>query len=199
MFRGLFFIESNHYHYARSFFYWHYDKDNDLPLRGISRIRHFKVVCWYLHYDENRITRPEHSPHGILQLHLYNPIQPNTSNLCPLHCVLLKCLVISPRPVLVKNRKCDLMKNSFQLCVCLEFTVPLKNCLLLWWRHHCRWRAANFDLCSALMAIEQCGSLTCYTHCDTGLPYNDHLQRPVTLTSVADRLAVELSIPDFTT
>ena len=90
-------------------------------------------------------------------------------------------------------------KNSFQLFVCLEFIVPLENCLLLWWRHHCRWRAANFDLCSALMAIEQCGSLTCYTHCDTGLPYNDHLQRPVTLTSVADRLAVELSIPDFTT
>ena len=30
---------------------------------------------------------------------------------------------------------------------------------LIWRRHHCRWRAANFDLCSALMAIEQWGFL----------------------------------------
>ena len=45
----------------------------------------------------------------------------------------------------------------FCLFVCLELTVPLENFLLIWRRHHCRWRAANFDLCSALMAIEQWG------------------------------------------
>ena len=28
---------------------------------------------------------------------------------------------------------------------------------LIWRRHHCQWRAANFELSSALMAIEQCG------------------------------------------
>ena len=33
---------------------------------------------------------------------------------------------------------------------------------------HCRWRAANFDLCSALMAIQQLGSLTYHAYCDTG-------------------------------
>ena len=32
------------------------------------------------------------------------------------------------------------------------FFVPL-----IWKRHHYRWRTANFDLCSALMAIEQWG------------------------------------------
>ena len=39
----------------------------------------------------------------------------------------------------------------------LEFSVPLEQIFSLIWRsHHCRWRAANFDLCSALKAIEQC-------------------------------------------
>ena len=36
---------------------------------------------------------------------------------------------------------------------------------LIWRRHHYRWRAANFDLCSALVAIEQC-----HTYCNTGHP-----------------------------
>ena len=36
----------------------------------------------------------------------------------------------------------------FVLFVCLGF---------LWKRHHYRWRIANFDLCSALIAIEQWG------------------------------------------
>ena len=44
-----------------------------------------------------------------------------------------------------------------RLFVCLEFSVPIENVSLIWRRHHCRWRAANFDLCSALMAIEQWG------------------------------------------
>ena len=37
-------------------------------------------------------------------------------------------------------------------------------------------------------------SLTCRTHCDTG-----HLRGPMTLTPVAERLAVELSLPVLTT
>ena len=32
-----------------------------------------------------------------------------------------------------------------------------ENFSLIWRCHHCRWRAVNFDLCSALMAIEQWG------------------------------------------
>ena len=36
---------------------------------------------------------------------------------------------------------------------------------IIWRRQHYRWRAANFDLFSALRAIE--GSLACNTYCDT--------------------------------
>ena len=39
--------------------------------------------------------------------------------------------------------------------VCLGFIVPVENFSLIWRRHHYRWRAAKFDLCSALVAIEQ--------------------------------------------
>ena len=49
---------------------------------------------------------------------------------------------------------------SWLAWVCLflgEFIVPLENFSLIWRRHHYRWRAANFFLCSALMAIEQWG------------------------------------------
>ena len=65
-------------------------------------------------------------------------------------------------------------------------------------RHH--WRVANFDLCSALMAIEQWVFF--------GVPhllwhgasvYNGYLRGPVTLTTFAERLAVELSLPVFPT
>ena len=41
-----------------------------------------------------------------------------------------------------------------KIIVCL--IVPLENFSLIWRRYHYRWRAANFDLCSALMAIELC-------------------------------------------
>ena len=40
-------------------------------------------------------------------------------------------------------------------------------------------------------------SLACHTNCDTGL-YNGHLRGPVTLTTIAERLAVELSLHVFT-
>ena len=45
--------------------------------------------------------------------------------------------------------------QSYWLFVWLGFYVPLENFSLIWRRHNYRWRAANFDLCSALMAIEQ--------------------------------------------
>ena len=45
------------------------------------------------------------------------------------------------------------------------------NLLLIWRRHHYRWRHANFDLCSALVVIEQWGSLTCHGFCDTRHPF----------------------------
>ena len=58
------------------------------------------------------------------------------------------------------------------LIVCVRFIVPLENFSPIWRCHHYRWRAANFDLCSALMAIEQWGFfLTFHTSCDTGHPF----------------------------
>ena len=41
------------------------------------------------------------------------------------------------------------------LFVSLRFFIPLDNFLRTRRRHHCRLRAANFDLCLARMAIEQ--------------------------------------------
>ena len=43
------------------------------------------------------------------------------------------------------------------LFVCMWFNVPLEKFSLIWRRHHNRWRAAIFNLYSALMAIEQGG------------------------------------------
>ena len=43
--------------------------------------------------------------------------------------------------------------------------------LQLTWRHYCRWRGANFDLCSTLMQLSMEGSLRCHTKCNTGLPF----------------------------
>ena len=44
------------------------------------------------------------------------------------------------------------------------------------------------------------GSLTCHTYCDRGLPpYNGDIRGPVTLTPVAEHLAVELSLAVITT
>ena len=54
-----------------------------------------------------------------------------------------------------------------------------------------RWRAANFDLCSALMAIEQWEVFNVPHPLRHGpTVHNDHLWGPVTLTPVAERLAV---------
>ena len=82
--------------------------------------------------------------------------------------------------------------------VCLEFFVPLEYFSLIWSRHHYRWRAAHFDLCSALVSCE--GSLACHTYCDMGNlfitfisedPWHSHLMSSV--------LAVERSLPVLTT
>ena len=55
------------------------------------------------------------------------------------------------------------------LFVCLWVFVPLENFSLICRYHHFRWRAANFDMCLALMAIE--GSLVCHTYCVTVHPF----------------------------
>ena len=66
--------------------------------------------------------------------------------------------------------------------------LPAKGCKFLTYHRH------SWPLISE-------GSLTCHTYCNLHGPslYNGHLQRPVALTPVAERLAVELSLPAFIT
>ena len=86
------------------------------------------------------------------------------------------------------------------LFVCLGFFVQLKNFSLIWRCHHWQRRASNFEQCSAFMAIEQWGFLS-VPHLVWHRPYfyNDHIRGPATDTPIAERLAVELSLPVFTT
>ena len=94
-------------------------------------------------------------------------------------------------------------KNLFQRCrentkksarhylfVCLKFFIPLENFSLIWRRHHSRWKAAKFDLCSALIAIEQWGffSVPHILLWYGASFYNGHLRGPVTLTHYAERM-----------
>ena len=77
------------------------------------------------------------------------------------------------------------------IIIYLELIVPLGNFSVIWRRHHCRWRAANFDLCSALMTIEQWGFFN-VPHLLWHEPtvYNGHLRGPVTISPVSERLAI---------
>ena len=81
-----------------------------------------------------------------------------------------------------------LFENWMVLFVCLWILVPLKN-FSLKWRHLFLPRAAKFNLCSALMAIEQWGffSMPHLTWHGASM-YNG----PVTFTPIAEPLAVEL-------
>ena len=56
--------------------------------------------------------------------------------------------------------------------------VPLENFSLIWRRHHYRWRASNFDLCSALMAFFSVPHLLWHG----ASVYNGHFRGPVTFT-----------------
>ena len=61
---------------------------------------------------------------------------------------------------------------------------PIENFSLIWRRHHYWFRAANFDLCSALEAIEQWGFFSVphlLWHYWASV-YNGHLRGPVTHT-----------------
>ena len=85
------------------------------------------------------------------------------------------------------------------LFVCLFRVHRQTQAFWLTWRsHHYRWRAANFDLCS--VNIEQWRFVS-VTHllCHWASDYNIYLWGHVTLALIAERLAVELSQPVFTT
>ena len=75
-------------------------------------------------------------------------------------------------------------KDNIQ-CAYFGFYHPAWE--FIWRRHQCRWRAANFDLCSALMANEQ-WEFFGIPHLPCGaFVYNDHLRGPLTLTPITER------------
>ena len=94
----------------------------------------------------------------------------------------------------------QLKKKSFEFCmfVCLfvwSFFVPVENFSPIWRQHHQRWRAANFDLCSALLASEQWGFVgVAHLLWHGASVYNAHLRGHVTLIPYAGRLAVDVSL-----
>ena len=98
----------------------------------------------------------------------------------------------------------DLIDLFDSLCVCLLVCLGiyflLQNSLFTWRCHQYQWRASNFGLYHALMAIKQWRFFNVpYLLWQRKSVYNGHLQRPVTLTPFAKSLAVELSLPVFTT
>ena len=89
------------------------------------------------------------------------------------------CFVIR---VLVKRRTENGMKREkYFVFFVLGFFVPLENFSLIWRRN--RWRAANFDLCSALMATDQWRLFSMPQPTVTRrIRYYSHLRGPVTHT-----------------
>ena len=91
-----------------------------------------------------------------------------------------------------------LQKKIF--CLFWGVLVSLENFSLIWRCHHYRKRAADFDLCSAFMAIERWGIFSVPHLLWHGASvYKGHPRGPVKLTSVAERLVVELSVAVLTT
>ena len=87
------------------------------------------------------------------------------------------------------------MSQVNNLCSLL-FLFRLRDFSLIWRHRHCRWRAANFDLCSAPMTIEHCGFFSVpHLLWHRASAYNSQLRGPVTLTLYADRLTLELLLP----
>ena len=60
---------------------------------------------------------------------------------------------------------------TFCLFVWLGLIVPFVNFSLIWIRYHYRWRAANFDLCSAPWTLSSEDYLAFHTFYDTGHPF----------------------------
>ena len=107
----------------------------------------------------------------------------------------------SSRDYIRAGRLSESYTNNLFVCLfVLGFFVPLENRSLIWRCHHHRWQAANFDLCSALVAIAQWVFFSVPDLLWHGSSVNNgHHRGPVTLAHISERLAVELSLPVFTT
>ena len=96
--------------------------------------------------------------------------------------------------------------NSHRVTWFIDYSVclfgafrPIREFPLIWRRPHSGRRAANFDLCSALMAIEQWGFFSVpHLLWHWASIYNGDPWGPVTLTPIAEHLAKELSLPVIT-
>ena len=92
---------------------------------------------------------------------------------------------------------CRCMSGFVELFVCF---ILLKNVSVIWKCHHYRWRASNFDLYSALIGIDQWMFLSVpHLLWHGSSVYNGHHREPVTLAPLAERFAVDLSLPVLTT
>ena len=84
--------------------------------------------------------------------------------------------------------------------VCFVVLLPLEFFSLIRSRHHYGWRDSICHLSLALRPIEHWVFFRVTHLCWHGAClYNDHLGETVTLTHVDERLAVERSLPVFTT
>ena len=71
--------------------------------------------------------------------------------------------------------------SFYPICLITGFR-PIRKFSLIMRRHHCWWRTENFDICSALMAIDQWGFFSVQHLLWHGASvYNGHLRGPVTL------------------
>ena len=79
------------------------------------------------------------------------------------HIFILYMLLIKPllraikKGIVAWHDNLSALISPSNMFVCLGFFIPLEDFSLIWRRHHYRWKAADFDICSALMAVEQWG------------------------------------------
>ena len=142
----------------------------------------------------NKTEVPCHRRHGTIKIPGCSKAM--SAQLMPKFCNPLPAFMASPCEGDVRSWRL----NNIFFCLFWGFFVSLENFSFIWRRHHCWWRAANFDLCSALVVIEQWGffSVPCLLWHGASI-YNGRLGWPVTLTRIAKGLAVELSLPNFKT
>ena len=82
----------------------------------------------------------------------------------------------------------------------LGFFISIQNFSLTWRRHYYHEGLKILTYAQHSWPLSSEGSLACHIYCDTQASiYNDHVYGPVTLAPIADYLAVELSLPVFTT
>ena len=76
--------------------------------------------------------------------------------ICPFSVVVCRSLLIRVLILLNLLVEASSFAEYLLVClfVCLGFHVPPENISLTWKRYHYRWRASNFDLYSAVMAMQ---------------------------------------------